>query len=311
MCRDQERVEGERWGGRKSLPSARTSAYDFRVDDRESMIRLSDRLACTHLPLSTSLSPWREFNGCNIYESRPDVGGGRRTRMSGTSYRSAYSSRQSLRSLFLSPSLSFAFFFLLLLAVPCVRAGARVSPFSNPPDRIVPFAPSSGSAATLPAIRHSISNFALAIRAIPRSFSTGSHTVGVPSFPAFLNPIPFSLCLSSSFFTRNPHSSSLEYPRKAPRGAHPQASSLAQTSVQIRASQSVFSAQLASFALRLARNSREDRKRRRRYTVPKVAYPVEAPARILGTGLTRYPSSRMENGKERKPRYLYENAILH
>lgn len=201
------------------------------------MIRLSDRLACTHLSPSLPLSRLGENSMAAIYTNPGQTSAvvGERECRELPIARLIRRANLSDLSFFLLLSL-FCFFFSFLPAVPCVRAGARVSPFSNPPDRIVPFAPSSGSTATLPAIRHSISNFALAIRAIPRSFSTGSHTVGVPSFPAFLNPFPLSLCLSSSFFTRNPHSSSLEYPRKAPRGAHPQASSLAQTSVQIRAS---------------------------------------------------------------------------
>lgn len=176
--------------------------------------------------------------------------------MSGTSYSSAYSSRQSLQPLLpLSLSLTFSVFYQRFPACGCTR----VSPFSSPPDRIVPFASPSGSTATLPAVHHSISNFTLAIRAIPRSFSTGSHTFGVPSsFPLFSpNPFPFSPHLSSSFFARNPHSSSLEYPRKvaAPRNSPPQESSLAQTSVQIRKAYS------ASNSRHLLSGSRETRER--------------------------------------------------
>lgn len=91
-----------------------------------------------------------------------------RTRMSETFY---------WRGLFVAPIFRF---------LPCVRAHTRFSIFH--PTWIVPFAPpewhshSSG-------IRHSISNFTLAIHAIPRCFSTESNTIFFsPCYPPHAQP---------------------------------------------------------------------------------------------------------------------------
>lgn len=134
-----------------------------------------------------------------------------RTRVSGIFYRAAYfASRPIFRSLFLF-----------------VRAGAhaRFFPFSTLPDRIVPFVRRRVAQPLFRLVRHSISNFALAIRVIPRSFSLTESLA------------PFSPYLSSA----KTRLSFLEY--KANVRLHPchlLASSLPRTSVQRAYSRFVF-----------------------------------------------------------------------
>lgn len=97
--------------------SVRTSAYDFRIDDRKSMILLSDRRACT-LSILARLNDW------NIYESQARCEShGQERRCRGFYIVRLISRRANL----------LVSFFL------CVRVHTRVFPFSTLPDRIVPF----------------------------------------------------------------------------------------------------------------------------------------------------------------------------
>lgn len=95
------------------------SAYDFRIDDRKSMILLSDRRACT-------LSVYRWDSMTKIYTNlEPDANSTAENANVGDFIsRGLFRVAPIFRSLFLF-----------------VRAGAhtRVFPFSTLPDRIVPF----------------------------------------------------------------------------------------------------------------------------------------------------------------------------
>lgn len=122
------------------------------------MIRLSDRPAHTR-PV--------EFNGWNIYESRPNP----ECECRRLSIGAAYSSHQSS---------GFS---------PCVRAHTHFSIFhstwSNSPVCTAEWHSHSSG------IRHSISNFAFAIHAIPRCFSTESNII----LPSRCHPLHTQLFL--------------------------------------------------------------------------------------------------------------------